>query len=262
MKIWPNLCGSMFLCLPLRALSLSIYPSRPPATSRKGKGAAKKSSVKKKDGVKSPQSPTSPGTSDPSLEVITEEKAELFLWERDEGYFVREATVSARIVWRKGANFAFFLTATSQAGQVLAHRISSQMMQRWSAATWSLTWNNINESGNQSSWCLRFESQEAFEDFRAEFTKRAWETLNQISWDKVKVSNSNSRNDRHIFIFLQADERAYVINANVEDVEMAVETDEDEEEAVLDELGGKHCSAGCFFSVLHFHHAYCRRGRR
>jgi len=37
--------------------------------------------------------------------------------------------------------------------------------------------------------------------------------------------------------FFQADEWAYVINANVEDVEMAVETDEDEEEAVLDELG-------------------------
>jgi len=37
----------------------------------------------------------------------------------------------------------------------------------------------------------------------------------------------------------QADERAYVINADVEDVEMSVETDEDEEEAVLDELGGE-----------------------
>jgi hypothetical protein len=42
-------------------------------------------------------------------------------------------------------------------------------------------------------------------------------------------------------IILQADERAYVINANVEDVEMAVKTDEDEEEAVLDELGGECC---------------------
>jgi hypothetical protein len=31
-----------------------------------------------------------------------------------------------------------------------------------------------------------------------------------------------------------------VINADVEDVEMSVETDEDEEEAVLDELGGEH----------------------
>ena len=38
---------------------------------------------------------------------------------------------------------------------------------------------------------------------------------------------------------LQADERAYVFNADVEDIEMAVETDEDEEEAVLDELGGE-----------------------
>jgi hypothetical protein len=119
--------------------------------------------------------------------VIIEEKAELFLWERSEGYFVLEAAVSARIVQRKGANYSFFLTATSQEGQVLAHRISSQMMQRWSPTTWSLTWNNVNETRNQSSWCMRFESQEAFEGFRAEFTKRAWESLNQTSWDKVKV---------------------------------------------------------------------------
>ena len=38
--------------------------------------------------------------------------------------------------------------------------------------------------------------------------------------------------------FPQADDREYVINADVEDVEMSVETDEDEEDAVLDELGG------------------------
>jgi hypothetical protein len=44
---------------------------------------------------------------------------------------------------------------------------------------------------------------------------------------------------------LQADERAYVINADVEDVEMTVETDDDEEEAVLDELGGE-----CYDSSL------------
>jgi hypothetical protein len=119
--------------------------------------------------------------------VVIDEKAELFLWDRDEGYFVLEAAVFAKIVRRKDAKFSFFLTATSQVGQVLAHRVSSQMMQRWSPQTWSLTWNNVNEDGNQSSWCLRFESQQAYEDFQVEFTKRAWESLNQTSWDKVKV---------------------------------------------------------------------------
>lgn len=149
--------------------------------------SAKKASAKVKDNLRSPQSPALSSTLDPSLEVIIDEKAELFLWDRSEGYFVREAAVSTKIVQRKGANFSFFLTASSQEGQVLAHRVSSQMMQRWSPATWSLTWNNVNESGHQSSWCLRFESQGSFEGFRAEFTKRAWESLNQASWDKVKV---------------------------------------------------------------------------
>jgi hypothetical protein len=204
----------------LRDEDLAEFIWQAPATDRKGNAATKKSSAKAKDAPRSPQSPASSSNSDPSLEVIIDEKAELFLWDRSEGYFVLEAAVFARIVQRKGANYSFFLTATSQEGQVLAHHVSSQMMQRWSPATWSLTWNNVNESGNQSSWCLRFESQEAFEGFRAEFTKRAWESTNQTSWDKVK-----------------ADERAYVINADVEDVEMTVETDDDEEEAVLDELG-------------------------
>jgi len=170
----------------LHLTTSSVSSLRSPATSRKGKAAAKKPSSKVNDTARSPQSPASSSFSDP-LEVIIEEKAELFLWERSEGYFVLEAAVSARIVQRKGANHSFFLTATSQEGQVLAHRISSQMMQRWSPTTWSLTWNNAKENGNQSSWCLRFESQEVFEGFRAEFTKRAWESLNQTSWDKVKV---------------------------------------------------------------------------
>ncbi|KAI9467015.1 VID27 cytoplasmic protein-domain-containing protein [Lactarius psammicola] len=204
----------------VRDEDLAEFIWQPPAANSKGKGSAKKTPAK--DGARSPRSPTSPlsNTPDSSLEVIVDERAELFLWDRDEGYFVREASVSAKIVQRTGAKFLFFLTAASQEGQVLAHRITSQMMQRWSPATWSLTWNNVNENGNQSSWCLRFESQETFEDFRAEFTKRAWENLNETSWDKVK-----------------ADERTYVLSSGVEDVEMGVETDEDEEEAVLDELG-------------------------
>ncbi|KAI0307163.1 VID27 cytoplasmic protein [Multifurca ochricompacta] len=202
----------------LREEDVAEFIWKPTAANSKEKGSAKRAPAS--EGARSSQSSASPSTSDPSLEVIMDEKAELFLWDRDEGYFVREAEVSARIGQRSGAKFSFFLTATSQEGQILAHLITSQMMQRWSPATWSLTWNNVNERGEQSSWCLRFESHESFEDFRAEFTRCAWESLNQTSWDKVK-----------------ADEKVYVLNSNVEDVEMTVETDDDEEEAVLDELG-------------------------
>jgi len=42
-----------------------------------------------------------------------------------------------------------------------------------------------------------------------------------------------------------------VINADVEDVEMSVETDEDEEDAVLDELGGEcQCYKSSLLSLL------------
>ena len=84
---------------------------------------------------------------------------------------------------------------------MLAHRVSSQMMQRWSPTTWSLTWNNVNENGNQSSWCLRFESQESYEVFQSEFTKCAWESLNQTPWEKVKVCDANIRDWRTHVLF-------------------------------------------------------------
>ena len=142
--------------------------------------------------------------------MIIEGKAELFLWDRDEGYFVREASVVAKVVRRKDAKFSFFLTASSQGGQVLAHRVSSQMMQRWSPTTWSLTWNNVNDNGNQSSWCLRFESQESYEDFQTEFTKSAWESLNQSPWEKVKVCDANIRDwQTHVLFRRQTSGRMY-----------------------------------------------------
>ena len=52
---------------------------------------------------------------------------------------------------------------------------------------------------------------------------------------------------------MQADERAYVLRSGVEDIEMAVETDDDEEDAVLDELGGEYLACS---SKLLYHYYY------
>ncbi|KAI0318699.1 VID27 cytoplasmic protein-domain-containing protein [Amylostereum chailletii] len=168
----------------------------------------------------SPSRPLAVSSPDPSLKTLLDEEAELYIWDRSQGFFILEAEVVAKVVQRTDAPFSYFLTASNADGQMLAHRIVSGLMQRWSAPMWSLTWNHMSHTGDQSSWCLKFKSQDAFDAFQEEFTKRLWETLHQSSWEKVK-----------------ADERRYVLSSNVEDVEMKeTEEDEDDEEAVLDEL--------------------------
>ncbi|KAI0032040.1 VID27 cytoplasmic protein [Vararia minispora EC-137] len=149
---------------------------------------------------------------DPSAKTLVSAPAILHLWDRQQGYFVEEGEFDAKIVQRIDEPFCYFMTAWStESGQLLAHRIVPGLMQRWSPHLWALTWNYTSSTGDQSSWCFRFQSQE-------EFTKRLWETLNRTPWEKMK-----------------AEEQDYVLNSNVEDIEMK-ENDSDDEEAVLDEL--------------------------
>ncbi|KAI0068735.1 VID27 cytoplasmic protein [Artomyces pyxidatus] len=212
-------------------------PPSPQKTTSKKKAASKDDAslseamrgLHVKSSSKTSQPPSNPPTQSPSasasppdplLKTHTDVQAEIFLWSKEHQYFTREVEgeVSAKILQRTDTPFAYFLTASTAEGQLLAHRITSDLNQRWSPATWSITWNHMSDTGNQSSWCLRFLSQTDFEDFQVELTKRLWETLHQTSWEKVKT-----------------DERSYVLSANVEDYEMK-DNDEGEEEAVLEEL--------------------------
>ncbi|OBZ70393.1 Vacuolar import and degradation protein 27 [Grifola frondosa] len=220
---------------------------QPPAKKSKGKASPRKASSKAKNedslagamrnlSAASPSSsqttapaspPASPkakkktSASDPSMPALIDEEAELHLWNRESGFFVKQGDVTARVVRNPASGpFDFWLLASSEDGQLLAHKISSDMNQRWSTKMQSLTWNYVSDSGLQSSWCLRFETPQAFEDFQRIFTQSLWEGLNQYSWDKAKLEEQN-----------------YVMSSNVEDVEMRdVEDEEDEEDAVEDEL--------------------------
>ncbi|KAL6309693.1 VID27 cytoplasmic protein [Sparassis latifolia] len=158
---------------------------------------------------------------DPALPALVAEEAELHLWNRERGFFVIQAEVVARVVRNAASGpFDYWLNAFGEDGQLLAHKITSDMNQRWSSKVLSLTWNHTSDTGLQSSWCLRFETQKAFSNFQRIFTQALWEGLNQYSWEKAKL-----------------DEQAYVMSSNTEDVEMRdVEDEEDEEDAVEDEL--------------------------
>lgn len=116
------------------------------------------------------------------------EQAELYLWDKDASNFIKQGDVVARVARNlSGGQYDFWLIASTDEGQVLAHRISSEMNQRMAPSVFSFTWNNVSDSGQANSWCLRFESEEAFEEFRRAFSRALWEGLNHLPWEKAKV---------------------------------------------------------------------------
>ncbi|KZT74368.1 VID27 cytoplasmic protein [Daedalea quercina L-15889] len=171
--------------------------------------------------VASTATTTTTTTEDTNAEVLLAHPAELHVWDLDQGYFVKQADVNAKIAQHTSAGpFDYWLLVTKDESALLAHKITSDMNQRWAPKLMAFTWNHISEEGAQSSWCLRFETTEAYEGFQALFSRALWESLNNYSWDKAK-----------------AEEQAYVLRSQVEDVEMQdVEDDEDEEEDVANEL--------------------------
>lgn len=128
---------------------------------------------------------------DPPLEILLEEPATLLIWDRLERAYAEEGAVVAKIAKLKDEPFRYFITAwNAESGQMLAHRISSNLMARWAAPMWALTWNHVSQAGDQNSWGLHFQSQDGFDRFQEEFTKKLWETLNETSWEKIKVRHT------------------------------------------------------------------------
>ncbi|TFK55935.1 VID27 cytoplasmic protein [Heliocybe sulcata] len=154
--------------------------------------------------------------------VVVEVEAELYLWNVENEEFDLVDTGVARIVQR--APYEYYLVAATPQSQLLTHRIAPEINQRWAKKVQSLTWNAVSDNGDQSSWCFRFMSEQAYEAFQEVYTRALWETLHHVPWGKIK-----------------ADEQAYVMSSTYEeDVEMKdVENEDSDEEEVLDELEEK-----------------------
>jgi hypothetical protein len=132
--------------------------------------------------------------------TLLEEEAELYFWDVQTEGFRNDGIVVARFVQQNqatnaGANteFTYWLTASNDHGMILAHRIKSDMNQRFSGRMFSLTWNCMGEEGEapggvqQSSWLLRFSGAEEYRKVMEVFTRCLWETLHRVPWGKIKV---------------------------------------------------------------------------
>lgn len=94
--------------------------------------------------------------------------------------------LDAKIVERTSKDYNYWLTATCDEGDLIMHKIASDMNPRWSQQTHSLTWN-YNVGGTYGSWAFQFTTPEGYEGFKAAFTRAAWEALHRVPWSKIKV---------------------------------------------------------------------------
>jgi hypothetical protein len=117
----------------------------------------------------------------------------LSYWDKQaEAFTPRSPDAEAQILQRNA--FEYWLLARIGGQPFLLHRISPSMNQRLSLRMLSLTWNHRDEpAGDVSTWFLRFEDADAYEEYNGWFSKAMFETTNEMAWEKIKVNHSSRR---------------------------------------------------------------------
>jgi len=168
--------------------------------------------VTDKDKPKSPPNSTIP--------AVVSKTAELYLWDQEDGHFLKQADVLGSINSRS-SGYDHWITASTDSQQLLSHKIGSDLNARWSTKLTSVTWNHTTSLGHLSSWCMKFEGPEDFKEFQDAYSACLYEAINAVSWQKAK-----------------ADEQAYLMSSlGSEDIEMG-DAESDDEDAVESALGG------------------------
>jgi len=81
-----------------------------------------------------------------------------------------------------------WLVVLSEEGkQQLAQPIEARMNPVFSTTHLSFIWNYFDENQNVYSWLIKFPTEAALQEFQVVFGECMYETLNQLSWDKVPV---------------------------------------------------------------------------
>ncbi|KAJ5909722.1 hypothetical protein N7504_004365 [Penicillium tannophilum] len=149
-------------------------------------------------------------------EVLTQEKAELHLFDFSTGTFVLQDTEVTAVVSEIG-NWQYWLQITGKEKEWLGQAVVGDINPVFNFEYLSFIFNHYAEDGAAFSWLLRFKDQPAEERFQEGLMQALWEQLNEMKWTKVK------ENDRD-----------YVLDAfqdlTMEDAEDKPEEEEEEEE--------------------------------
>jgi len=195
---WNNSCGSEYECILDVLFYLTLFFSPPAPTKVNPRRKVSKKSEVIPSSAAAPIVIDEDETSPPNrsqvndsfmahMTVLFEQEAELYFWDMEADGFRNDGIVMARITKQNNANYVYWLTASNDQGMILAHRITSDMNQRFSHRMRSLTWNYMGENNSQSSWLFRFAEEQDFASAVQVFTQCLWETLHQIPWGKAKV---------------------------------------------------------------------------
>lgn len=154
-------------------------------------------------------------------EVLTQEKAELHLFDFSTGTFVLQESEVTAVVSEIG-NWQYWLQITGKEKEWLGQAVVGDINPVFNFEYLSFIFNHYAEDGAAFSWLLRFKDQPAEERFQEGLMQALWEQLNEMKWTKVKEN-----------------ERDYVLDAfqdlTMEDAEDKPEEEDEEEEEEEDE---------------------------
>lgn len=165
---------------------IDILGIRSPKNKKKTSVKTEPGTEKKSKGKSRAPAPEPAAATTTMVNVITC-AAELYLWESTSEQFLEQGAVLAKIVKSSAGSFDYFMVASTAQGDVLGHKITSEMNPRWSGKLTSITWNSFSDVGGASSWLFRFNNTEDYNAFKQAYTMAAWEGLNGTSWTKIKV---------------------------------------------------------------------------
>ncbi|KAK7060585.1 Vacuolar import and degradation protein 27 [Paramarasmius palmivorus] len=200
-------------------------PTKKPPPRRKAAKPPSTSSVEEIPPPEAPPTDKGKAKADTSVfdslqPVITIQGVELYHWDPVGAIFVKEIEidVDAQIMTMPGT-YQFWVAASTVKGPFSLHLLKSTMNPLWSNRMNSFTWNFVKDDDTAESYLFKFPDEEAYVNYMHMFTRCAWESLHQSPWEKLKEEDKN-----------------YVMSSNTEDVEMKDVEDEEDEEAVMEEL--------------------------
>ncbi|KAL9020699.1 MAG: hypothetical protein Q9185_002015 [Variospora sp. 1 TL-2023] len=145
------------------------------------------SNISKKRSSDKEVAPTAapPSASVPTAtEILTQERAELHLFDFASGSFMLQdpsvkATVSETGKWQ------YWLQITGQGKEWLGQPVIADINPVFNFEYLSFIFNHYTDDGSAYSWLLRFKDQETEERFQEGLMQALWEQLNEVKWTKT-----------------------------------------------------------------------------
>lgn len=119
-----------------------------------------------------------------SKEILTNEKAELHLFDFNSGLFVRQdPAVQAKVFELGGWDYWLQISGSDQ--EWLGQKVVPDINPVFNIEHLSFIFNHYSDDGSAYSWLLRFKDRETIDRFQHGLMQALYEHANQIKWAKV-----------------------------------------------------------------------------